>query len=193
MQSLTALDTSLLDFFGSLQRPWLDPVVRGLTHLGDFWLLGSLALVFTIGLAVRGYRWSALGFALLCLFSLGLERTVKHLVQRPRPDVAWRLIDLPREPSFPSGHSLCSMAIYLTAGLILSQMWGRRWPALVGLLLGFVVGLTRPYLGVHYPLDVVSGWVGGLVCAFIVVPLLPIPGNGPTRGGSEKPAEPPIA
>jgi undecaprenyl-diphosphatase len=171
METLEAYDSGLLYWFESLHRPWLTPVVKALTHLGDFALLGPLALVMTFGFVLARRPRLAAGFALICLSALGLEYGVKYLVRRPRPDVAWRLIPLPKEPSFPSGHSLCAMTIYPAWALLVGRLIRRRWLAglLVGLcvLIGLVVGLTRPYLGVHYPMDMVAGWCGGLGLALV--------------------------
>jgi undecaprenyl-diphosphatase len=63
------------------------------------------------------------------------------------------------------------MAIYTGAGLLFGRLMRRRWQAValpaLGVVLGMIVGLSRVYLGVHYPMDVFAGWMGGLACALI--------------------------
>lgn len=176
METLTAYDLGALYWFGSLHRPWLNDLVRALTRLGDFTLLGSLSLALILALVFARKGRLAFGFSLLCVLAYLLHWIAKQIVQRPRPDVAWRLIDLPNEPSFPSGHAFCSMAIYTTAGFLLASLTDRPWLRWLlrgaGVSLGLLVGLTRPYLGVHFPLDVVAGWIGGLGCALIAIALI---------------------
>jgi undecaprenyl-diphosphatase len=63
------------------------------------------------------------------------------------------------------------MAVFACITLLISQSFTSRWrlvPIAVGIGLALLVGLTRPYLGVHYPLDVLAGWIAGLGCALLV-------------------------
>jgi undecaprenyl-diphosphatase len=96
---------------------------------------------------------------------------ISHLLKlyyaRERPD----LLPLAgtMTPSFPSGHAMLSAVIYLSLGVLLAQTaFKRRVKAYfltVALVLTFLVGLSRIYLGVHYPTDVLAGWTVGLVWA----------------------------
>jgi len=74
-------------------------------------------------------------------------------------------------PSFPSGHAMLSAIVYLTLGIFLMQIVRGRVTKLYCLLwalfLTFLVGISRIYLGVHYPTDVLAGWMAGLVWASI--------------------------
>jgi undecaprenyl-diphosphatase len=166
-------DLGVLYWVGSWHRPWLDPVVVQLT------LLGSLAFLTTVVLAVgalfvlrrRPVRAAALAGA--GVLAWAVESAVKALVGRPRPAVAWRLVELPNEPGFPSGHALCSMAVYGALALIVARsLHSRVARGLViagGFGLAVLVGLTRIYLGVHYPVDVLAGWTAGLACALLAL------------------------
>src|SRR5262245_38151951 len=103
MEWLAGYDLGILYWFGRLHRPWLDPVVKVVSGVGDPWTLAGIGLVLALGLLPkrRGY---ALGLVIVVLLSYAMDFGVKHLVGRPRPDVAWREGPLPTQPSFPSGH-----------------------------------------------------------------------------------------
>lgn len=176
MDALQGYDLGLLYFFGSLHRPWLDRLVMTWTHLGDVVFLLPLTLVLAGRFAATGRRRAAGTLLLIGAASLAVQYGVKGLVDRPRPVVAWRLIPLPDEPSYPSGHSLSPLAVYLSAALLLARDLRRRGArmalVMAALLLGLSIGLTRPYLGVHYPLDMIAGWIAGLGVALTGVGLM---------------------
>ena len=93
---------------------------------------------------------------------------LKRVFDRPRPTVVPQLI-VETSPSFPSGHAMMSAVIYLTLGTLLAQLcprWRERVYVLtVAGVLAVLIGLTRLYLGVHYPTDVLAGWTVGLAWA----------------------------
>lgn len=138
--------------------------VAAFTNVGDPPVLAPLAVVLFVALLLRGR--GALGGLLVfnlgasALFNLG----IKLLVQRPRPDVL-RLVE-ETGYSFPSGHSFVSMAFYgLLIYLAATRLRGGwRWGlcAVLGVLV-LCIGLSRIYLGVHYPSDVLAGFCGGFL------------------------------
>jgi undecaprenyl-diphosphatase len=99
------------------------------------------------------------GFALMLL--------LKHTFARPRPDILSHIPTMTH--SFPSGHSMLSAVVYLSLGALLAQREPRRRVKayFLSMALGvtFLVGISRVYLGVHYPTDVLAGWTVGLVWA----------------------------
>jgi undecaprenyl-diphosphatase len=180
METIEAYDLGTLYAFGGLHRDWLDPIVEGVSRLGNAWVIGPFAAGLMVVFLLLGQRRYALGFAIVCLAAWGLEWVVKLLVARPRPDVVWRLLELPTmpgifgflhlgsiQPSFPSGHALNSMSICTLAGILFGRLIGRPWLGIVGVAISVVIGLTRPYLGMHYPIDVLAGWLAGLGCALV--------------------------
>nr|WP_281384372.1 phosphatase PAP2 family protein [Pelagicoccus albus] len=93
-----------------------------------------------------------------------LSTYLKQFFNRPRPDI------VPHEMhtlsmSFPSGHALLSAVIFLSAGTLVSSTQPRAfvkaYVLILALALTFSVGLTRLYLGVHWPTDVIGGWLAG--------------------------------
>jgi undecaprenyl-diphosphatase len=99
-----------------------------------------------------------------------LNDVLKGLFGRPRPDTALHLTEV-RSLSFPSGHAMESAIIYLTLAALMARLVQGRTLRLyvlaVAALVTLLVGLSRVYLGVHYPSDVLAGWTAGLAWALL--------------------------
>ena len=149
---------------------WLPEVGRDLTALGGVAVL-SLTTAFVAGylLIVRKYHamWLVLAAT---LGGLLISTLLKHLIDRARPDLVPYLSHV-YTSSFPSGHSMLSAVVYLTLGALLTRLASERRVKLyflaAALLLTFLVGVSRVYMGVHYPTDVLAGWTAGLVWALL--------------------------
>lgn len=168
---MEATDQGLLYFIGSRQRPWLNELMLAMTPLGSLLVLLPVAILAALGFLIARKHRAAVVMALTEPASLALQWTLKPLINRDRPRVTWRLIDLPAGPSFPSGHALGSMAVFGALTLILlpwiQPRWARWLVAIIGFALPILIGASRPYLGVHYPADVLAGWILGLALALI--------------------------
>jgi undecaprenyl-diphosphatase len=158
------------DLSRTLGPKWVEEVARDLTAIGG---IAGLSLVTA---AVGGYllicrKYGAL--ALLLSATLGgliLSTVLKDRFDRPRPAVVPHQ-SLVMTSSFPSGHSLNSAVVYLTLGAMLAglshELRLKLYFFSVALLLTFLVGVSRVYMGVHYPTDVVAGWCAGLAWALL--------------------------
>lgn len=138
------------------RRPWLDGLMRAVTHLGGATVSVAVAVLLLLG-ALPGLEGAgALGAFALAL-SFAVVQVVKRTVSRPRPHLPVGLESLARAPdrfSFPSGHSAASLSVALPVAAALGGLAG------VALLAtALVVGFSRCYLGVHYPGDVLAGWL----------------------------------
>jgi undecaprenyl-diphosphatase len=144
---------------------WLEEAVRDISALGGHTVLTiyvSFVLIFL--LLIRRYKAS--------LFVLGAtvsgavaSHYLKIFFSRPRPDIVSHSAHVVTF-SFPSGHSMLSAVVYLTLGALLTEFVTRThlksYFLLVAMFLSFIIGLSRIYLGVHYPSDVLAGWCAGL-------------------------------
>lgn len=149
---------------------WLQEAMRDLTGLGSFTVLGIVLVATVLYLAFAGKRRSAVFVLVSVIGGTLLSTGLKALFDRPRPSVeaAARVFTA----SFPSGHATVSAVVYLTLGLLMAEAvsHGRLKAYFIGLgiLLALAIGVSRVYLGVHFPTDVVAGWaLGGawaLVC-----------------------------
>ena len=147
---------------------WVQELARDLTALGGITVL-LLVLLSVIGFLFLQRKYGAMWLVTIASATGFLISTVtKELFHRARPDVVPHLSYV-KTASFPSGHSMLSAVVYLTLGSILTRLVkDRRTKAyllVVPLLLTFLVGVSRVYLGVHYPTDVLAGWTAGIVWA----------------------------
>jgi undecaprenyl-diphosphatase len=175
MDSLYIHDEAILFYFQALQRPWLVPVMKALSFVGETPAMTVLTLVLA-GLFAWARRPRTACCLLVCsLLAWGTFLSIKHFVHRPRPDMAWRAPDvpLPSSSSFPSGHAFMSMAVVGGSAMLAARGLRRRWVqevlVLGGIGFSLCVGVSRLYLGLHYPVDALTGWSGGLAYALLAV------------------------
>jgi Membrane-associated phospholipid phosphatase len=93
--------------------------------------------------------------------SLSLNPTMKHLLNRPRPDL-YPLRGMWTWASYPSGHMILTMALYMTVSLMLLERHGWKWPFFVTAFIIFLTGYSRVYLAVHWPTDLIGGLLIGV-------------------------------
>jgi undecaprenyl-diphosphatase len=148
---------------------WLQYAMVDVTALGGPTIL-SLMLLAVVGFLLLQTRYhTALFIAAAAVTGEILSFILKAYFHRARPTVVPNLRIM--SPSFPSGHAMESAIVYLTLGAVLMRVAETRVTKtyLLGVagLLTFMVGISRVYLGVHYPTDVIAGWTVGLVWASI--------------------------
>jgi undecaprenyl-diphosphatase len=148
--------------------PWVEAMFRDLTSLG------SPVVLALITIAVVGYLWlerkrgAALFVVLAVVGGALLESLLKLGFARPRPELVSHLVAV-NSFSFPSGHATMATITYLTLGVLLASVQERRRMKLylltVAIFLALLVGVSRVYLGVHWPTDVLAGWCVGAAWA----------------------------
>ncbi|HVZ20320.1 MAG TPA: phosphatase PAP2 family protein [Vicinamibacterales bacterium] len=149
---------------------WLEFAMLDLTALGSSTVL-TLMVVAVAGFLVLQAR-HRLAVVVLVAAASGelLDEILKHVFMRPRPTIVPHLREV-LETSFPSGHAMESAIVYLTLGAMMMRMAERRATKAYCLGLAIVVtllvGISRIYLGVHYPTDVLAGWMVGFLWAWL--------------------------
>jgi undecaprenyl-diphosphatase len=147
---------------------WLAEVMRDITSLGG----GPVIALVTFSVAgYLGLRKKYQALTMLIIAVIGgilLDVGLKDLIGRARPSIVPHFIAV-GSLSFPSGHSMMSMVVYLVLSVLLTpQIPDRRtrvYVIAVALFLTLIIGISRVYLGVHYPSDVLGGWSLGLAWA----------------------------
>jgi undecaprenyl-diphosphatase len=144
---------------------WLQEAALEITALGGFTIIGLFITLIVGYLLVTGHRWAALYVAVSVAGGAALSTGLKILFDRPRPDIVDHL-DVIHTASFPSGHAMVGTVTYLTLGGLLVRYARSRaeiaYILCAVLLLSIMVGVTRVYLGVHWPSDVIAGWALGV-------------------------------
>lgn len=144
--------------------------VRDTTALGGVVLRTIVSIAAFTALFFLRLRREAVLMAVTILTGLAVELTIKELVGRPRPNLVPHLTDA-AGMSFPSGHSFNSALGFIAIALAFATYSVRRrvrW-TLIGsaMVLSILVAFSRVLLGVHYPSDVIAGWLGGAGWAFL--------------------------
>jgi len=155
-------DEAIMHFIYSFHSPFLTSIMEKVTFLGGEIFLGGATLI-TILLLFRKHKKDAVIFAFILVFGVGLNLLLKHMFQRPRPDLMPLIHEITY--SFPSGHAMNSFVFYISLSYFIFRNTANKK---LGLMLSglsaiiiFLIGLSRIYLGVHYPSDVLAGYVAG--------------------------------
>lgn len=159
------------DLTNPIGGPQVEMAMRDLTALGGVTVLTLISLSVLIFLFLRRQRASALFLAVAILGGQTLSHLAKSGFSRPRPDLVPHGVDVVTA-SFPSGHSMMAAVTYLTLAVMLarteSKLRMRAFFVVVAAALAMLVGVSRVYLGVHWPSDVLAGWTLGAAWALCV-------------------------
>ena len=149
---------------------WLAIAALDITALGSAAVLGLTVLAVVGLLVLQGMHRNALFVLLASAGGWVLSDLLKLAFARPRPDIVPHLREV-MTLSFPSGHALSSAAIFLTLGALLMRVADNRvtkfYCMAIAMTATLLVGATRVYLGVHYPTDVLAGWLIGISWALL--------------------------
>ncbi len=163
-QEVFAFDETILLWINKFANPVMDQVMLTLTRLGDPEIVVPLTCIGVVWLWWR-WRWRiAAIFAINCIGGALLSTGFKLIFGKERPAL-WSQLITENSYSFPSGHALGSMVLYgFLAYLLVQRFQSHRWLiyGIATLLIGSI-GLSRIYLGIHWPTDVVAGYSIGFL------------------------------
>lgn len=149
---------------------WLQEMMRDFTSLGGIGILLFITLSAAIYLFIINKR--VRGIYLLCAIGTGtiLSNVLKAGFDRPRPEIE-RYETYVATASLPSGHSMMATLVYLTLGALLAEAQPNRnikiFFVSISVLVALIVGISRVYLGAHWPSDVLAGWLLGSAWALM--------------------------
>lgn len=160
-----SFDLAAMQFFYSLRNPVTEAILIPLTHCGNWKVIVPLMLILVLIPKTR--KRIGLPAALTGALGFAVYKVLKTTIARLRPDDSMWLVT-EHGFSFPSGHTMNGLICY---GIIAFLAWrvlhitGRsraaRWIAVLLGLLAFLIACSRPFVGVHYPTDVIGGWLMG--------------------------------
>jgi undecaprenyl-diphosphatase len=147
-----------------LGGPMIELAMRDVTALGGVTVLTLLVTAVTLYLLVKGRQRHAVLLLGAVAGGQVLSNLAKAIYDRPRPDLVPHGVEV-TSASFPSGHAMMATSVYLLLGVMLARVEPKRrlkiLYLLTALVLAVLVGISRVYLGVHWPSDVMAGWVAG--------------------------------
>lgn len=153
-------------------EPWLALAALGFTKLGNWWTVVGVTLAGAAWLFYRRRPWAAVALLLASFGGRLLIIVQKAYFSRLRPEENLWMVEV-NYMSFPSGHASNSIVAYLPLALLLFvDPAKRRVAAVCAVVLAFLIGISRPMLGVHWPSDVIAGWAFGLAWVGLVFALM---------------------
>ncbi len=179
MNSISAFDTNVVSYFAGSRLASLVETARLISYLGETVIVIAATAVITALLwYVFRHRTLALGLFVTVIGSGVSAYVLKLIVNRPRPFGILPAV-VETSPSFPSGHATLSVALYGMGAYLLAKRYPSIAPLLYIAAAVFIVliGLSRLYLGVHFPTDVLAGYLLGAFWIWIgirVMELFPI-------------------
>ncbi len=157
-------DHSVLNFFYQHRTAWLDVIMRVISYLGGRVMVG-IGIIFAILLTIKKNTHISMLFLFILITAAGINSILKFTARRPRPNY-FPLISV-KDYSFPSAHAMDSFVFYTSVSYFVYHYTKRRLLAILlsglSVILIFLIGVSRVYLGVHYPSDVLAGYFAGLM------------------------------
>ena len=165
-RTITRYDQKVTEFIISFRSPQLNKVFQFITELGDFYGYLILTALCAIGFYLRFKNWQYVLEMLFVMIIAGLSNlALKQVINRARPDAA-HLVAV-ETLSYPSGHAMSAIAFY---GFLIYLFYNFKMNTLLKtsiiLIFSFLIlaiGISRIYLGVHFPSDVVGGFIAGFI------------------------------
>ncbi|MFO7719149.1 MAG: phosphatase PAP2 family protein [Gillisia sp.] len=176
-RTITRYDQKVTDFIISFRSPQLNKVFQFITDLGDLYAYLILTALCAIGFYWKFKNWRYVLEMIFVIIIAGLSNlALKQVINRARPDAA-HLVAV-ETLSYPSGHAMGAIAfygflIYLFYNFKMNN-WLKASIILIFIFLILAIGISRVYLGVHYPSDIVGGFIAGFIWIIFCVILFQV-------------------
>ena len=171
-EALIRADLRIINLVGQLRTPSINQFMLLITYLAKGEII-AIAVIFSLIILFLLRKWSY--FNNLLIFVVGGELFVwiiKNIVERPRPPLTESLV-IENSFSFPSGHSFIAIAFYGLITFFLFDTFKKKYLKILALILGFIlvilIGISRIYLGAHWPSDVLASYASGLAWLSIII------------------------
>lgn len=169
-RDVLGFDTVIREWFYSLRSDGLTAVLKVVTYMGNWQSITALCILLLLFKKTR-VRYG-IPVSVGAITVTALNKIVKMIFQRPRPDISLRLIE-EGGFSFTSGHSITSMVVFgMLIYLVRRYVQDKRTANILTVILAIpwiFIGLSRIYMGVHYPTDVLGGWCLGAAILMILI------------------------
>lgn len=180
-----SVDESVLRWFEGRRSPLRDELMGQITTLGNGVVLWMLVLVSCVFLWQTRHHWSVYLLLIAVIGGSFLNEALKRAFGRPRPNVVEH-VDIVSSLSFPSGHAMVSLITYGSVAYLVGRLEPtprlRRTTWAFATVIIFAIGVSRLYLGVHYPSDVIAGFIAGLAwLAFVAAGITAVRFFSPRR------------
>ncbi|EKU92949.1 phosphatidylglycerophosphatase B [Alloiococcus otitis] len=173
--SLSQIDYNIGNYLHQFRSPDRTKVIIGLTTIGDGWSQTVLTLVISLLLfALKEFKAGIWYLFTMLVGAQLLNSYIKDLFARTRPDYINHLV-FENSYAFPSGHAMGTMILFAGLAFLVYRLYRAHHPVFKGLVvvlclsLTLSIGLSRIYLGVHYPSDVLAGWSLGAGFLFLSI------------------------
>lgn len=170
---IVRLDNVLSDYVHRLPAGF-QPLMSGITHLGDPLVILATAAVGSMVALRHNQHRAATAICLALILSIA-SFVLKQFLQRDRPETIYVTAMNFKSYSFPSFHAYSSTVLYGLLAYFAYKYLPRPWGLVLGVSLGLMValvGISRVYLGAHYPTDVLGGWILGLLSLLLIIMLI---------------------
>jgi undecaprenyl-diphosphatase len=162
-QDTSGFDRRATLAFQSIGSPGLDAAIRAITDLGSWQVCMAVSVAVAVWCGVRR-QWRAMTVMLAAyLTAEAVNQILKQIFARPRPELLEK-IPLPDSYSFPSGHAMSAVVVYGVIAIIAARLVPRTGRVVTVVMIAVIAatGASRVYLGVHWTVDVLAGFCGGI-------------------------------
>ncbi|MBP9687820.1 phosphatase PAP2 family protein [Candidatus Woesebacteria bacterium] len=165
-------DSTIMQFIVGLRSSSMTNIMIVLSIIGSTGIIFGSVVILVFLFLTRHWRESVI-YSAIVLMGAALNALLKLIIQRPRPGLSPLVTET--DFSFPSGHSMDSLIFFLTIAYFTFHFTrNRRVTAavsVISIILVFLIGVSRVYLGVHYPSDILGGYIAGIIW-FVAIILL---------------------